>query len=629
MGAIMKKTFRLLCALSLALAALSWLRVSPAQAFITSYSVNTLDDSHDSNLDDSFCYNADLKCSLRAAVEQASRTSSVSHPITINFDSLTPGTTVPLSLGMIKVEGSSITLDGGTRNITISGSTLPAATPILRFFGSYNNVTRLTFRNTVGDAIELGDFAGDGSGNHNTVTNSVFVGLQGYGVYILGTATGGAQNTISNNLMGMTTNNTYGCQSGDGIYTGVGVEGPAWKTLIQGNWIGCSINGIKLKGDTGGPVQTAIQENYIGLNQTGAMPNEDEGISDEYGQDTEIVGNTISGNANGIYFFQSTGGRVTGNGIGVDASWAAAIPNENGVTIDYNSTGITIGGSASIADRNLISGNANYGVVIFSGSTGNTVDFNLIGVNSAGTAALPNGLGGVFLHNAGASNFIGSAGTSAMQIISGNGGQGILIRNTPGTIVGDSNRIGVGADGISPIGNSREGILLDGATNSTIFPLVVENNHGAGIAVIGATAAGNLITFMDNFGNGGLPVDLGNDGLTPNDAGDIDSGPNGLLNYPVITSVSTWTPLVVHGKTCAGCQVRLFRANGNPGENGGGGSFLSYTDADASGNWTATLPAGLTRWDVSMIAVDQADPYARPSSEMSPFFRAYLPLALR
>jgi hypothetical protein len=71
---------------------------------------------------------------------------------------------------------------------------------------------------------------------------------------------------------------------------------------------------------------------------------------------------------------------------------------------------------------------------------------------------------------------------------------------------------------------------------------VIANNAGAGISVLwtGAGAAPAGINVDTNFfdANGGLGIDLGGDGVTPNDH-DPGTGPNGFQNYPVLTSVAT------------------------------------------------------------------------------------------
>ena len=69
---------------------------------------------------------------------------------------------------------------------------------------------------------------------------------------------------------------------------------------------------------------------------------------------------------------------------------------------------------------------------------------------------------------------------------------------------------------------------------------VIAGNAGNGIGVsfgafgvTGLTIKGNSI-----FSNGGLGIDLGVNGVTLNDDGDVDSGVNDLQNFPVITQVT-------------------------------------------------------------------------------------------
>ncbi len=45
------------------------------------------------------------------------------------------------------------------------------------------------------------------------------------------------------------------------------------------------------------------------------------------------------------------------------------------------------------------------------------------------------------------------------------------------------------------------------------------------------------ITQNSIFDNSGIGIDLLGTGVTPNDVGDVDAGPNGLQNFPIITSV--------------------------------------------------------------------------------------------
>lgn len=62
---------------------------------------------------------------------------------------------------------------------------------------------------------------------------------------------------------------------------------------------------------------------------------------------------------------------------------------------------------------------------------------------------------------------------------------------------------------------------------------------GAGIAVIGAATDNNSVSGNMIWGNGDLGLDLGNDGVTLNDGGDGDTGPNDGQNSPVIQAAMT------------------------------------------------------------------------------------------
>ncbi len=69
----------------------------------------------------------------------------------------------------------------------------------------------------------------------------------------------------------------------------------------------------------------------------------------------------------------------------------------------------------------------------------------------------------------------------------------------------------------------------------------IAHNGGDGVAVVITTGPSIKKGIIRNsiYSNAGLGIDLGNNGVTPNDPSDGDTGPNTLQNYPVLTSVST------------------------------------------------------------------------------------------
>jgi parallel beta-helix repeat protein len=133
---------------------------------------------------------------------------------------------------------------------------------------------------------------------------------------------------------------------------------------------------------------------------------------------------------------------------------------------------------------------------------------------------------------------------------------------------------------------------------------VVTANSGPGIVVVGSQNV--LISDNSTYLNGGLGIDLdpvGTDannytpqGVTINDLNDADTGPNGLLNFPVITSANIiGGNLVLSGFARPGSVIEFFVSDGDPGGFGEGQTYVttftegSGADTDA-GTGTYTNP---------------------------------------
>ena len=97
--------------------------------------------------------------------------------------------------------------------------------------------------------------------------------------------------------------------------------------------------------------------------------------------------------------------RVRGNSIGTDPTGLLALGNRVGVLV--TNTGNTIGGSGA-GEGNLISGNLGDGVdILGSGATGNTLEGNVIGLDSSQGDSVGNGGVGVLIGDQASDNLIG------------------------------------------------------------------------------------------------------------------------------------------------------------------------------------------------------------------------------
>src|SRR5207244_590709 len=119
--------------------------------------------------------------------------------------------------------------------------------------------------------------------------------------------------------------------------------------------------------------------------------------------------------------------KVQNNFIGTDRTGTIALGNGVGIGTDRGS-GAIIGGTTASA-RNLISGNAHYGVSLQMSMPNNVVAGNYIGTDVTGTKALGNGFDGVSVNSTG--NVIGGSAPGAGNVVSANRGNGIAIFGNP------------------------------------------------------------------------------------------------------------------------------------------------------------------------------------------------------
>jgi CSLREA domain-containing protein len=263
---------------------------------------------------------------------------------------------------------------------------------------------------------------------------------------------------------------------------------------------------------------------------------------------------------------------VQGNFIGTDASGTTDRGNgSNGVAVFSGDITNTIIGGTTPAARNLVSGNGGTGVGMGDGSTEESpsdnvrVQGNYIGTDRSGTQQIGNGASGIFLSNV-SNAIIGGTTASSRNVVSGNSAGGLDLSDVSSSrMLG--NRIGTSAGGTGALGNNLYGVFIQGFGGAASFNKLGDGtaegsntiafNNGDGVRQFG-TGIGNRISRNSIFSNFDLGIDLKDDGPTTNDGDnpntsqvdpDSDTGPNGLQNFPAISSAkSDPTTTTITGK---------------------------------------------------------------------------------
>ena len=174
----------------------------------------------------------------------------------------------------------------------------------------------------------------------------------------------------------------------------------------------------------------------------------------------------------------------------------------------------------------------------------------------------------------------------------------------PGNVI-QGNYIGTNASGTALLPN-LVGVSVS-ASNTTIGGTTpgaantITYNSGTGVVLLGNS--GNAVLGNAIFSNSGLGIDLGNDGVTPNNAFKDLAQPNFGMDYPVFTSASiSGTALTVTGYvgTAPGqavfglSRVEVFASDNDPSGYGQGETYLGYVTTDTLGNFAGVLSvAGL------------------------------------
>jgi len=238
-----------------------------------------------------------------------------------------------------------------------------------------------------------------------------------------------------------------------------------------------------------------------GFSQTGSIPNGAQFASTSAQLKVVLNGGSAGSNANGLLFSPGSYGVVRGLAIG----------GFSGAGIRNECTSLIVNGC-------------------------------YVGLDGTGSVQAPNGIG--ILNTVGGMD-IGGVFLEERMLVSASSGDGIRVLNG-GTIILNTH-LGYDASGFE-MANQGEAIHVMGGNNTQIGePAVGDPCRGeytdrvwieAGNIIVEPGASGVMIS--QPVIEGGY-IDLNYDGTTPNDPGDTDTGANGLLNFPVLSSVGATT----------------------------------------------------------------------------------------
>lgn len=349
------------------------------------------------------------------------------------------------------------------------------------FVGSHLAGSRNLISGNVGSGIEI-----VGAGSTNNLVDGSLIGTDATGTESIANGTGVRIADAGTNRIGQAGNVISG-NAGDGIeIIDTDNPGEAKNNVILRNLIGTNAVG------------DAVLANIRGVYLVKAAQNQIGGTFED--------GNLISANVFGVVI-EGVGADlnlIQGNKIGTDLAGETQLANlSDGVRLGGGASGNLIGGS-ELDRRNIISGNWGDGIAIrgnaLSPASQNLIRANTIGLNLAGSQALPNGLNGIRLGPYATNNVVGGSATDQRNVISGNTKAGVLIEGTAeaGGLTASKNQIegnviGLLADGVNVAANEI-GVFIKSASLNWIGGLVensgnvISGNTESGVRIDGTPA---------------------------------------------------------------------------------------------------------------------------------------------
>jgi hypothetical protein len=515
----------------------------------------------------------------------------------------------------------------GVEVVGASGNTIGGSSPSARNIISGNSRAGVEIDGpaATNNLIQGNDIGTDAAGG-------VALGNSGGGVVLGGDesdpSSGAANNTVAGNLI---SGNTFG---------GVTIQsGGSSGNVVVGNLIGTDGSGTKALGFgtfSGVQITSGAHNNTIGGPSAGAR----NVISGSAFSQVDIEGgmaNVVQGN----YLGTDLTGRTA---LGGGTAGAGLFGAEGGLVLGPGSQNNFVG-------NNLISGNIGDGISLLGDpqgtaapTSGNVIQGNLIGTDVTGRAVLP-GLPFSFFQpvgNLGAGislvdasfNLIGGTTPGAGNVIAGNGSHGVAIQRSSGGANSNrvqGNAIGTDRTGAVNLGNAGSGVLIDGFNNqvgglAAGAGNIIAFNARKGVSLSdgfgNAPGTGNTILnnaiFGQPFAQGGLGIDLNDDGPTAPGSQSPGIGANNLQNAPVLSQTTNSDGSV----TVTGSLVSLANTSytlqfySNPPGDAEGQALLLTTTVATDGTGAARFQFRFAGASGRVITATATDP-AGNTSEFS------------